>query len=54
MALLLGGARQFAEAFPEHSIIISQDDKAKIPLGIPAVGCTFSTLSLNTKSGIYS
>ena len=38
------GARQFAEAFPENSIIISQDDKAKVPLGIPAVGRTFSTV----------
>ncbi|GES87572.1 hypothetical protein GLOIN_2v1766467 [Rhizophagus clarus] len=27
------GVRQFAETFPEHSIIISQDDKAKVPLG---------------------
>ena len=38
------GVRQFAEAFSENSIIISQDDKAKVPLGIPAVGCTFSTV----------
>ncbi|GET56001.1 hypothetical protein GLOIN_2v1783204 [Rhizophagus irregularis DAOM 181602=DAOM 197198] len=37
-------ARQFAETFPENSIIISQDDKAKVPLGIPAVGRTFSTV----------
>ncbi|CAB4437272.1 unnamed protein product [Rhizophagus irregularis] len=40
----LAGARQFAETFPENSIIISQDDKAKVPLGIPAVGRTFSTV----------
>ena len=37
-------ARQFAEAFSEYSIIISQDDKAKVPLGIPAVGHPFSTV----------
>ncbi|GBC07153.1 hypothetical protein RclHR1_00730002 [Rhizophagus clarus] len=36
--------RQFVETFPEHSIIISQDDKTKVPLGIPAVGHTFSTV----------
>src|SRR5204863_2818790 len=38
------GAKQFAALFPSHSIIISQDDKAKVPLGIPAVGRTFQTI----------
>ncbi|CAG8761909.1 1519_t:CDS:2 [Gigaspora margarita] len=38
------GVRQFAHAFPNVSVIISQDDKAKIGLGIPAVGRTFCTL----------
>ena len=33
--------KTFAENFPDDSIIISQDDKAKIGLGIPAVGRTF-------------
>ncbi|PKB97079.1 hypothetical protein RhiirA5_433757 [Rhizophagus irregularis] len=30
------GANQFAALFSTNSIIISQDDKAKVPLGIPA------------------
>ena len=37
-------AKTFAENFPDDSIIISQDDKAKIGLGIPAVGRTFKTV----------
>jgi hypothetical protein len=37
-------AKIFAEVFAEESIIISQDDKAKIGLGIPAVGRTFKTI----------
>ncbi|EXX54950.1 hypothetical protein GLOIN_2v1766467 [Rhizophagus irregularis DAOM 181602=DAOM 197198] len=37
-------AKQFAALFSTHSVIISQDDKAKVPLGIPAVGRTFQTL----------
>ncbi len=36
--------RQFATAFADKSIIISQDDKVKIGLGVPAVGQTFHTL----------
>jgi hypothetical protein len=43
------GVRQFAETFPENSIIISQDDKAKVPLGIPAVGRTFSTVQTHNQ-----
>ncbi|PKC07250.1 hypothetical protein RhiirA5_500808 [Rhizophagus irregularis] len=38
------GAKQFAALFSTHSVIISQDDKAKVPLGIPAVGRTFQTI----------
>ena len=34
----------FAEVFANNAIIISQDDKAKIGLGIPAVGRTFKTI----------
>src|SRR5438128_9423670 len=37
-------ARIFAEVFADETIIISQDDKAKISLGIPAVGRTFKTM----------
>uniref|UniRef100_U9UL61 C2H2-type domain-containing protein n=1 Tax=Rhizophagus irregularis (strain DAOM 181602 / DAOM 197198 / MUCL 43194) TaxID=747089 RepID=U9UL61_RHIID len=36
--------RQFASMFADMSVIISQDDKAKIGLGMPAVGRTFRTL----------
>ncbi len=38
--------RQFVTVFAENSVIISQDDKAKIRLGVPAVGQTFRTLQL--------
>src|SRR6185437_14175739 len=38
------GVRQFATMFSHHSVVISQDDKAKVPLGIPAVGKTFQTM----------
>ena len=37
-------ARQFATIFADKSVVISQDDKAKIGLGVPAVGQTFRTL----------
>lgn len=37
-------AKVFAEVFADDAIIISQDDKAKIGLGIPAVGRTFKTI----------
>ena len=37
-------ARQFASMFADVSVIISQDDKAKVGLGMPAVGRTFHTL----------
>ncbi len=37
-------AKQFASLFADASVIISQDDKAKIGLGIPAIGWTFHRL----------
>ncbi|GES89566.1 hypothetical protein GLOIN_2v1783204 [Rhizophagus clarus] len=37
-------ARQFATIFADKIVIISQDDKAKIGLKVPAVGQTFCTL----------
>ncbi|EXX61864.1 hypothetical protein RirG_167160 [Rhizophagus irregularis DAOM 197198w] len=37
-------ARQFATIFADKAVIISQDDKAKIGLGVPAVGWPFRTL----------
>lgn len=36
--------RQFTTVFADNFIIISQDNKAKIELGIPAVSRTFHTL----------
>ncbi len=36
--------KQFVTLFPTHSVIIFQDDKAKILLGIPAVKRTFQTM----------
>ncbi|CAG8854986.1 34397_t:CDS:1, partial [Gigaspora margarita] len=38
------GAKQFAKTFASASIIISQDDKSKIGLGVPAISRTFRTL----------
>ncbi|CAG8712440.1 2022_t:CDS:2 [Cetraspora pellucida] len=37
-------ARQFAAAFEDFSVVLSQDDKAKVPVGIPAVGKHFRTM----------
>jgi len=39
-------ARQFATVFTDMSVVISQDDKAKISFRIPALGQTFQTLQL--------
>ncbi|CAG8763571.1 24730_t:CDS:2, partial [Cetraspora pellucida] len=41
---IVKGAKQFAYSFASHSVIILQDDKAKVPLDISAVGRTFKTL----------
>src|SRR6266542_589475 len=38
------GAKQFASTFADVSVVISQDDKAKIRLRVPAVGRTFHIL----------
>ncbi|CAG8848303.1 34520_t:CDS:2, partial [Gigaspora margarita] len=41
-------AKEFAATFASNSFIISQDNKAKISLGMPAVGRTFKSIqSLN-------
>ncbi|CAB4440919.1 unnamed protein product [Rhizophagus irregularis] len=37
-------AKMFAEIFADEAIIVSQDDKAKVGLGTPAVGRTFKTI----------
>ncbi|RIB02241.1 hypothetical protein C2G38_2228373 [Gigaspora rosea] len=37
-------AKQFAGAFADFSVVLSQDDKAKVPVGIPAVGKHFRTM----------
>ncbi|CAG8819797.1 18372_t:CDS:2, partial [Gigaspora margarita] len=39
-------ARVFAAVFASNTIVISQDNKAKISLGIPVVGHTFKTIQL--------
>ena len=45
-------AKQFASTFADMLVVISQDDKAKISFGIPAVGRTFHTLqSINEPTG---
>ncbi|CAG8748670.1 7807_t:CDS:2 [Cetraspora pellucida] len=41
---IVKNAKQFADAFASHSVIISQDDKAKVLLRILAVGRTFKTV----------
>ncbi|RGB23964.1 hypothetical protein C1646_773756 [Rhizophagus diaphanus] len=42
-------AKVFAEVFADESIIISQDDKVKIGLGIPAISCTFKIIQTVNK-----
>ncbi|CAG8775471.1 30566_t:CDS:2 [Gigaspora margarita] len=46
---LVKGAQTFALSFSDYSVIISQDDKAKVPLGIPAVGRTFKSIETVNK-----
>ncbi|CAG8818546.1 23577_t:CDS:2, partial [Gigaspora margarita] len=41
---LVKSAQQFVTSFASHSVIILQDDKAKVPLGVPAVGWIFKTI----------
>jgi len=42
-------ARIFAEVFADETVIIFQDNKAKIGLGILAVGHTFKTMQTVSK-----
>ncbi|CAG8846460.1 6398_t:CDS:2, partial [Gigaspora margarita] len=37
-------ARNFASVFADQSVILSQDDKAKVSVGIPAIGRHFETM----------
>ncbi|CAG8770970.1 8402_t:CDS:2, partial [Gigaspora margarita] len=37
-------AQVFVAVFASDTVVVSQDDKAKIGLGIPVVGCTFKTI----------
>ncbi|CAG8593383.1 23633_t:CDS:2, partial [Gigaspora margarita] len=37
-------ARNFASVFADQSVILSQDDKAKVSVGIPAIGRHFKTM----------
>ncbi|CAG8727605.1 11375_t:CDS:2 [Gigaspora margarita] len=41
---LVKSARQFVISFASYSVIISQDDKTKVPLGVPVVERTFKTI----------
>ncbi|CAG8820727.1 41786_t:CDS:2, partial [Gigaspora margarita] len=41
---MVKGAKQFASAFASYSVIISQNDKAKVLLGILAIRRTFKTI----------
>ncbi|CAG8820243.1 28084_t:CDS:2, partial [Gigaspora margarita] len=41
---IVKNAKLFAHTFVFHSVIISQDDKAKVPLGIPAIRKMFKIL----------
>ncbi|CAB4493678.1 unnamed protein product [Rhizophagus irregularis] len=40
------GVKSFASAFSQNVVLISQDDKAKVPLGIAAVGKTFKAIQM--------
>ncbi|CAB4473969.1 unnamed protein product [Rhizophagus irregularis] len=40
------GIKSFASAFSQNVVLISQDDKAKVPLGIAAVGKTFKAIQM--------
>ncbi|CAG8503139.1 5823_t:CDS:2 [Cetraspora pellucida] len=48
------GVRQFAAMFLHHSVVISQDDKVKVLLGILAVGKTFQTMQTIHKTVILA
>ncbi|CAG8837658.1 15956_t:CDS:1, partial [Cetraspora pellucida] len=37
-------SKTFASTFPNISVLVSQDNKAKVNVGIPAVGRTFQTI----------
>ena len=51
--ILVKYAKQFANTFADVSVVISQDDKTKIGLRVPAVGHTFRTLqSINEPTTI--
>ena len=47
-------AKQFASTFADVSVVISQDDKMKIRLKVPAVGHTFHILQSVNKSTIIA
>ncbi|CAG8846596.1 2044_t:CDS:2, partial [Gigaspora margarita] len=43
---IVKSAKQFAHTFVSHSVIILQNNIAKVPLGIPAIGRMFKTLQI--------
>ncbi|CAG8836581.1 35560_t:CDS:2, partial [Gigaspora margarita] len=47
---LVKGVKQFVVIFPYNFVVISQDNKAKVLLGIPAVSKTFQTIQTINKT----
>ncbi|PKK56219.1 hypothetical protein RhiirC2_800496 [Rhizophagus irregularis] len=43
------GVKLFVSAFSQDVVLISQDNKAKVPLGIAAVGRTFKTIQTSNE-----
>ncbi|CAG8742357.1 22144_t:CDS:2, partial [Gigaspora margarita] len=52
--LLVKYAQQFVTSFASYSVIMSQDDKAKVLLGVLAVGWTFKTIQSDNKPVAFS
>ncbi|CAG8825149.1 9710_t:CDS:2, partial [Gigaspora rosea] len=50
----IASVRQFVAMFSHYSVVISQDDKAKVLLGISAVGKTFQTMQTINENGILA
>ncbi|CAG8769893.1 30899_t:CDS:2, partial [Gigaspora margarita] len=51
---LVKGIKQFVAIFSCDSVIISQDDKAKVLFGIPAIGKTFQSMQTINEAAILA
>ncbi|CAG8821906.1 42462_t:CDS:2 [Gigaspora margarita] len=51
---LVKGVKQFAAMFFYNSIVTLQDDKAKVPLGIPAIGKIFQIMQTINKTVTFT